>query len=223
MSNGHPDRFCFSAPSIDVLGREVHYWRNGQYQPESDAVMNYRREVAAQKPFVLLMNDDFSRVPPEDVERYMKRVAFYGFYPSMFEYQFKVDGKWKTRHYFAAAELYNRDRPLFRKYVPLLRTINAAGWQPVTYARCADPAIWIERFGSAADGKIYLTMLNSAAEPKSVAVTLDRHALPLGSAAPKITDLTRSAAVVLDDTESMRLQLPGDDLAVIEISPGNTP
>ena len=56
--------------------------------------------------------------------------------------------------YFSNATLYNRDRPVFRKYVPILQSINKAGWQPVTHARIAKaPAVgsgsgvFLERWG----------------------------------------------------------------------------
>jgi hypothetical protein len=54
----------------------------------------------------------------------------------------------RPRRYFSNASLYNRDRPVFKKYVPILRAINRAGWQPVTYARVLDDmAVFVERWG----------------------------------------------------------------------------
>jgi hypothetical protein len=37
--------------------------------------------------------------------------------------------------YWSQPKLYNRDRPVFRHYVPLLRRINYAGWRATPYAR----------------------------------------------------------------------------------------
>jgi hypothetical protein len=39
--------------------------------------------------------------------------------------------------YFRNATWYNRDRPLFQRYIPVLREINRAGWEPVTFATVA--------------------------------------------------------------------------------------
>ena len=33
-------------------------------------------------------------------------------------------------HYFTRPELYDRDRPLFKKYVPLCKLVAEAGWRP---------------------------------------------------------------------------------------------
>ncbi|HPY78410.1 MAG TPA: hypothetical protein PLQ45_11230, partial [Anaerohalosphaeraceae bacterium] len=56
--------------------------------------------------------------------------------------------------------LYNRDRPLFKKYQPLIRLAAEAGWEPVTYVRAEEDAILIERFGPFGGNVVYLTVLN---------------------------------------------------------------
>lgn len=60
--------------------------------------------------------------------------------------------------YFRNATWYNRDRPLFQRYVPVLHEINFAGWQPITAAvmsTATPPAwscVWVGRFGPGDDG-----------------------------------------------------------------------
>lgn len=51
-------------------------------------------------------------------------------------------------------------RPLFKKYVPILRKLSVAGWEPVTFATSSSPSIWIERFGGEKTGRFYLTVRN---------------------------------------------------------------
>lgn len=45
------------------------------------------------------------------------------------------------------AELYNRDRDLFTKYIPLLQSINKCGWEPVTFIRTSPTGVIVERWG----------------------------------------------------------------------------
>ncbi|MCX6928497.1 MAG: hypothetical protein NT154_35610 [Verrucomicrobia bacterium] len=54
-------QFAFPAPQLDVLGTEVNWQPRGEYQPDSDAVMNFRRALCRQKPYCLLMNTDYAR------------------------------------------------------------------------------------------------------------------------------------------------------------------
>jgi hypothetical protein len=67
----------------------------------------------------------------------------------------------------------------FKKYIPLLRHVTAAGWQPLTYASCDNPKILVERFGPEADGTVFLTLLNDTADAQSGTVTADLKALGL--------------------------------------------
>ena len=73
----------------------------------------------------------------------------YGFWPSFFS------ANAATAVYFKNASLYERDRPLFKRFVPVLRAINAAGWEPLRSAalvggpRPEAGAVFVERFGRA--------------------------------------------------------------------------
>src|SRR5690606_25980801 len=75
-----------------------------------------------------------------------------------------------TDVYWANPKLYNRDRELFKKYIPLVKTVAEAGWQPVTHATADNASVWLERFGDA--GAVYLTLRNAAATPQKARVTL---------------------------------------------------
>ena len=116
-----------------------------------DAEMLYRRSVCGPKPFCFLMNTDFRNFTPELVEKYMKRSLAYGMFPGFFS----ADAS--TGQYFQNPDLYNRDRPLFKKYIPLCKLIAEAGWKPVTLARSNDPKIYVEKFG-----ENYLTVFNDS-------------------------------------------------------------
>jgi len=69
----------------------------------------------------MLVNGDFSKMTSEINRRGMQRALLYGFYPSMFNGSVTENGVKKKARYFEMPELYNRDRELFKKYVPIVR------------------------------------------------------------------------------------------------------
>ena len=168
-------QFAFPAPLLDVLGTEVNWQCDGKYTPDSDAVMNFRRALCRQKPYCLLMNTDYAKFTSELVERYFQRCLCYGVWPGFFD----EEAASKDPYWGSAKKWYERDRPLFRKYIPLLRRLTAAGWQPLTHASCGNSNILVERFGPEPGGAVFLTLLNDTADTQSGTVTADPHALGL--------------------------------------------
>ena len=126
MANGDPGRLCWLAPMLDVLGTETDWHPQGKWQPMPDAELLYRRALCKGKPFCFLMNTRFEDFSPELVEKYMKRCLAYGMFPGFFS----ADAA--GGHYFTRPELYNRDRPLFKRYIPLCKQVAEAGWEPIT-------------------------------------------------------------------------------------------
>src|SRR5258708_30690430 len=118
--------------------------------------MCLRRTMAGAKPYLLLMNTDYDVFTYDLVERYFQRSLFYGMFPGMFSHNAADNPYWQNPKW------YNRDRSLFKKYQPLIKRIAEAGWQPVTYARCENSQVWVERFGPDARGAIYFTLLNDS-------------------------------------------------------------
>ena len=168
-------QFAFPAPLLDVLGTEVNWQRDGKYTPDSDAVMNFRRALCRQKPYCLLMNTDYAKFTSELVERYFQRCLCYGVWPGFFD----EEAASKDPYWGSAKKWYERDRPLFKKYIPLLRRLTAAGWQPLTHGSCDNSNILVERFGPEPGGAVFLTLLNDTADTQSGIVTADPHALGL--------------------------------------------
>ena len=162
MANSTPIRFSVYAPILDVLGIEVNWKQGDRWTPDADETMCLGRTMSGTKPYLLLMNTDFRRFTAADVERYFQRALFYGIYPSMFS----ADAA--THPYWDDPALYNRDRPLFQKYIPVIRKLSAAGWQPVTHARSSSPELWLERFGDS-----HWTVFNPTDHPVRAEITLD--------------------------------------------------
>ena len=161
------------------------------------------------------MNTPYDRFPPDRVEKYFQRALFYGMYPSMFSHNASQDPYWR------APRWYNRDRPLFKRYIPLIKRIAEAGWQPIPHAASDDPLIYLERFGPDAGGDVYLTLFNGSDAPREARVQVD--VKPLGLAAPEAvedllggdrmparrTDHGLALAVRLDPERVRVLRLPG--------------
>lgn len=159
---------------FDFMGQEIKWVKEGsngyELVPESDEYLSYRRSLAYQRPYGFLMNVDFNTMSYEMVEQYMRVCLFYGIYPSMFSRNASED------NYFTLPQFYQRDRPLFKKYIPLIREINKSGWEPVTYAYTNDKDVYIERFGDIRKG-LYYTIRNVSDTQKYVNITLNRNAL----------------------------------------------
>jgi len=218
LANGLPGPFPFLAPYADMLGREVSFLnkKTNTYSPESDATLNYRRAICYQKPLLMLWNDNYNVITHEMVEMYMKRGIFYGFYPSMFEYHVKTDyGKYEHPWYFNEPKFYNRDRDLFKKYVPMIRTLSQAGWEPVPYASCEDKEIWVERFGSIAKGNLHLTVLNTGKTKREVKVVLDDN-LQWNGSSSGVTDLVNQKMISLSG-KTLSFELEPENVVALSL------
>ena len=199
MANGTPSRLCWYTPLLDVLGTETDWNRDGTWSPMSDTDMLYRRAMCKSKPYCFLMNTNFDDFGYELVEKYMKRSLAYGMFPGFFSHNASSD------KYFTHPELYNRDRPLFLKYIPLCKLVAEAGWEPVTLAGSSDESVYVERFGDR-----YLTVFNDSTDLRIVTITIEQQ--------PE----TSSRELVYDQTVEWSnghttLTLEGEDLAVIEL------
>jgi len=153
----------FAAPYLDVMGGEEDWMPGGKWSPKSDADFNFVRFMCRARPFCLLQYADLDR---EHLERYIKRCVFYGVFPGN-QSSSRTSGKW----YWSNAVRVARDRPLYKKYMPVLREIAGAGWQPITLASADSPNLWLERFG--AGSTLYLTVFNPTGETQSATLTLD--------------------------------------------------
>ncbi|MBU6401088.1 MAG: hypothetical protein KGS61_12265, partial [Verrucomicrobia bacterium] len=173
FANGVPYRFTYLCPWLDVLGTETDWLAAGQYRPASIATMDLWRALAGAKPYLLLMNTDYDQFGPEMVEEYIQRALFYGMWPGFFSHNAADNPYWQNPRW------YDRDRPLFRKYLPLIRQVAQAGWQPLTHAACENDMIFIERFGPDPVGAVYLTLFNDSARTQQGRVWMDHRALGL--------------------------------------------
>ena len=167
MANSVPHQFPWLANLLDVMGTETNWLRGGRFSPPSADYMYLKRTMAWHKPYMFLMNTHYEDFGPEMVEKYMQRCLFYGMFPGFFS----EDAS--THPYFGNPKWYNRDRHLFRKYLPAIRQIAEAGWEPITRAKTDDPAVWVERFGQTPETGLYFTVMNTADEAKHVTLSFE--------------------------------------------------
>lgn len=222
FANGVLWNYPWGAALLDVMGTETNWAPGGTftpatgwsgastYTPDDDAIMNYRRALCYQRPYLLLMNTVFDLFKPEWVELYFKRCTAYAVFPGFFSHDASSDV------YFSRPALYNRDRPLFKRYIPVIKALSAAGWEPVTWARSENPKVYVERFGKPG-GPLYLTLLNDSHQRQKATLTLEAAKLGL----PEADDLNVTEALVggpvIFHGGAATVELAAEDVSVLKL------
>ncbi|MBK6432392.1 hypothetical protein [Candidatus Amarolinea dominans] len=170
---------------FDFNGSEVNWYESGQFTPPSDDRLLYLRTLSYQKPYGTLMNMNFNQLTYNRVETYFQISLFYGIFPSMFS----ADAS--GNRYWDQPALYNRDRPLFIKYIPLIQAISQAGWQPLTSAQSSSASVYLERYGAGVG--LYLAGRNMTA----------------GTVAPTLTIFSAGAGLPANGAFSVRELIAG--------------
>ena len=204
-------KYSLPAPLLDVMGTEVNWLSQGAYQPDSETVMNFRRSLCYQKPYCLLMNTDYSLFTTNLVERYFQHCLFYGIWPSFFD----ADAASKDPYWASSNRWYDRDRPLFKKYIPLFKKITDAGWNPITLANSDNSKILVERFGNDIQKPLFFTVFNNTETAQSGNVRFDFQKLGIRNQI-KATRLITGAKVVLQK-DQFNLQLAPHQAEVISL------
>jgi hypothetical protein len=199
MANATPIHLCWLAPLLDVMGTETDWNPGGTWRPMFDSDLLYRRALCKGKPYCFLMNSRFEEFSHELVAKYMKRCLAYGMFPGFFSHNASQG------HYFTRPELYERDRDLFKKYVPLCKLVAEAGWEPITKGYSSDSHVHIERYGDR-----FLTLLNDSSDRRTVTVTIER------KSAGTARELVRDQTIKWHDGQA-DLTLDGQDVAVIQM------
>lgn len=202
-------RFPHPAALLDLMGVETN-WNSGVWRPMSDQECNFKRALCYQRPYLLLQNTDFAAFTPDLVEKYMKRAVFYGMAPSFFSHNAA------GATYWSRPEIYNRDRHLFKRYVPLHQKLSAAGWQPLTHATTGNPQVWIERYGQGEE--LYFALFNPTEQPQGYRLAADLKALKFE--ANRLHDVladTDAHASRVGDKLQLTGTLAAEDLRVLQV------
>ena len=208
MANATPWGFTAFGPLLDVMGTETDMFSDGKWVGEADDRFNLRRTLCYHKPYLLLLNTDFSKLDYDKMGLYFQRCMFYGIFPSMFSANAADHAYWED------PKLYNRDRPLFKKYLPVISLLSSAGWEPVTHARSSQEPVWLERYG-----RNYLTVLNSADAPRTVSISLDPAWMASGKRLTVKDAITGESvtAIAAKDATSVKLTLAPSETRVLRI------
>ncbi|MEI6503620.1 MAG: hypothetical protein WCP21_21645, partial [Armatimonadota bacterium] len=192
--------------ALDVPGYESSRWSDLPYA-------DYYRAAAYHKPGLYL---NYFRIGQqldtrEGGERFFRYATAYGIFPSI--------GRFTD-------EAYEKFGDLQHLYIPIIKRLFRAGWEPETYATTNDPAIRVERFGRALNVH-YFTVLNPTGNPRVVKLTLEGAAFPVWAADLPDRDL---AAVEMSTSAALPLQRSGEgwttsvplgpqDVAVVALMP----
>jgi hypothetical protein len=117
------------------------------------------------------------------VAAYLAQALRLGFFPGF------------NGRYWTDRSAHDRDRPLFRRYIPLIRESTEAGWRPVPAAVASNAAISVERFDSEKGGVFYLTAFNRGSSRTEFRLTVDSHRLRLQPGRAEVQDLLRTKPV----------------------------
>jgi len=204
FANSTPWGFTAFGPLLDVMGTETDMFSDGKFVGESDDRFNLRRTLCYHKPYLLLLNTDYTKLDAAKIALYFQRCMFYAVFPSMFSVNAADHPYWED------PKLYNRDRAAFKKYLPVISALSAAGWEPVTHARSNQDTVWLERYG-----RKYLSVMNSTSEASSTSIVLDQ----TWGKTPVVKDMMTGEvfkANAISGAASVKLDLKAGEVRVLE-------
>lgn len=211
MGNGHAWN-PFAAVNMDLFGAELSWYSTGDHDARA---LDFKRSISYQKPIVFLLNEGlndtaFTRFPYKGYEVYFEKLLAYGFYPSFFSVDASSDPYWQD------SVKVERGRPFFKKYIPIIKQISQAGWQPVTNAITGVSDIRIERFGKR--DKLFFTIRNNGKIDADCIVSLDLYALGLEKFSANEMISQHSLQV---KRNKLFIKVPGGRTKVIQIISGS--
>jgi hypothetical protein len=185
----HPYNMVFLAPFCHMAGTEHLPGRRE---------MHNRRALAGQRPIGFRTMESWDML--------LKVGLFYGCFPSRTPPD-RV--RTKLEHLLQA-------KPLITRLVPLIKKLDAAGWEPVTRARTGHRDLLVERFGAFGDGPVYLTVWNRTPSETEVKLNLDETARRWCGGAPRASELA-AGRKVSTATGVVSLRLGADEVAMIRL------
>ncbi len=165
-------------PYIDGFGSEGQLGRNGEGENFNPQILDYRRVLTAKRPYLFTIQAP--GMTASQAYTASQLALLYGVYPSHGPNGYGWD--------LAADQIISDTAHLVGRYW-------AAGWEPLTYARAGQEAVWVERFGRVTPPShpqenrgLYFTIHNRSDITRTVTITLDTG--PLGLTDPAAATLT---------------------------------
>jgi hypothetical protein len=208
MGNGHGWN-PFAAANLDLFGAELSWYSTGDHNTEA---LDFKRAISFQKPIVFLLNEGlndkaFTDFPFKGYEIYFEKLLAYGFFPSFFSVNASSDPYWKD------AEKIENGRPFFKKYIPIIKQIAGAGWEPITEAACNVESARIERFGD--DKELFFTVRNNGNKDVQCVVSLNLEELNIVGKFSAI-EMVGGQPIKVDKSK-LHLAIPANRTQVIQI------
>lgn len=226
IANGIPSQFPFSTCFLDAGGSEQE--PSIEKAPVSQDYLSHARCLMYHKPLLLLykprLEERFDRDLTPYLVDYMHACLPYAAEPSLFMIFSNTDAAFYY-NFWERPDWYNRYRSVFVNYLPLVKRLALAGWEPVTLARAQEPTITVERFGSGAD--LHLVAYNPAREGAARSFDLEVEEAACGKGrATCAVDLVDGTAVPVqvqrDGSLRLHLTLPPRRAAVLAFAPRST-
>ena len=193
FANATPNHWSYLTPLMDAVGIEIGWNDGGKWRPDPPEQLLLWRAIAGDKSYCFLMTND-AKFTREMTEAFMKMSLAYGLFPGF-----------QCNYFFDGGDRHNRDRDLWKKYMPLIRRISESGWRPVNrLASCEGKGVVIEQFG-----KNYLTLYNHGREAADVKLSFK---VPAAS----VRELVKGVNVAVKDGCS-ELTLGPDDVMLLEL------
>jgi hypothetical protein len=206
MGNGHAWN-PFAAANLDLFGAELSWYSSYDHNVEA---LDFKRAISFQKPIVFLLNEGlndeaFTEAPYKGYEIYFEKMLAYGFFPSFFSVDASNDPYWQDH-----VKIEN-GRPFFKKYIPIIKQVAEAGWEPVTAATCNSASVRIERFGQ--KDTFYFTVQNNGKQDVSCIISLNIQELNLAEKFLAFEMVGEQTVQV--DGKQLKLNLPAGRTRVI--------
>lgn len=211
FANKCPDRNAFYTPLVDAMGTEQTALSGTAYAPQSIEQMSSWRTLAYTKSFSILLSNDYDVFNHEMMEKYFNRCLAYAIFPS------PHDNYNHSLRYFKDSAYYERDRDIFKKYMPTLKALSEIGWEAVTGAKTNDYQIITERYGDLSeDGCAYIVLYNPNSDSRTFTVTLDTEILGISGAYGVSEVINGSYISSVGDAHT--ISVPSERSAVLKIT-----
>ena len=156
MANSDATYAAYAAPFLDMIGAGENF----ADEAAADVALSHDRTIARRKS-VSFGNSGMLSATPEEAEARFRLLLFYHIYPGIF---------------FSDEASLERIRPLYRKYIPLMQEMGAAGWEPIPWAASDNASLWVERYGPSArepNTPAYFAIRNPTEAPRSAVLSIE--------------------------------------------------
>jgi len=172
MFNLHPHATRLYGHLADVTGCELVGFQD-DVQAMQQRVYAYHRPVSNLMQWRSAVQVRVPAMTAEEMRRHFDNQLLYGFWPGISTAGGGTEpGYANMQRYFLTPELFERDRELFRQYLPIFDALNAAGWEPVPHARAEPDSVRAERYGGPG-GDAYLAVHNPSDHPVTGTLRLE--------------------------------------------------